>query len=76
MTPIRLVQMYVDVPMKGDNIREPMISKTISNAPQTNTVSSRIKCFGAFAMANSANVIRRTHPLTQVVLTKQKTRNR
>src|SRR5690349_577892 len=32
--------------MKGDRIRDPMISNTISRAPQTNTVISSMKCLG------------------------------
>jgi hypothetical protein len=42
ITPIKLVQTYVDVPINGDRIREPMISNTITSAPQINTVSSII----------------------------------
>ncbi len=40
MTPIKLVQTYVDAPIYGDKIREPMISKVMTIAPQMNTVPS------------------------------------
>src|SRR3954466_12582180 len=41
MTPMRLVQMYIELPIYGDNKRDPMISYTITTAPQKKTAMSR-----------------------------------